>query len=86
MTAPADPLHDAALALLAAGLDAAIVCRELAAVRQRWQGQSYIRARDPLDDDEIDRRLAAGEHPEHVARAVGRHRSTIVRRRSRWLS
>ena len=82
---PADPLHDAALALIGAGLDADVVQRELAAVRHRWSGQTYIRARDPASEAEIERRLAAGEHPREIARQVGVHRTTIVRRRSRWL-
>lgn len=80
-----DPLHDAAESLIAAGADAAIVRRVLVAVRHRWQGRAYIRASDPAVDAEIQRRIAAGEHPAEIARETGRHRTTIVRRRSRWL-
>lgn len=82
---PADPLHDAALALVAAGLDQRTVARVLSAVRQRWQGQVYIRSRDPLRDAEIDRRIAAGEPAQSIARDTGLHVTTVVRRRARWL-
>lgn len=86
MTAePVDPLHDVELALLDAGVDPGILRRELAKVRHRWQGQVYIRSRDPALDAEIARRLQAGDHPQQIAKHVGVHRTTIVRRRSRWL-
>ena len=81
---PADPLHDASLALAAAGLDPATVRRVLASVRQRWAGRVYIRTRDPETDREISQRLRAGEHPADIARATGRHRTSIIRRRSSW--
>lgn len=83
---PADPIHDAYLALTQAGLNERIVHRELAAVRQRWQGACYIRSSDPSADSEIVQRLEQGQHPAQIAKAVGKHRTSIVRRRSRWLS
>ena len=84
--APVDPLHDAALEFERAGVDVVVVRRVLAAVRRRWSGETYIRAKDPLIDEEIERRLSAGEHPREIAEATGRHRSTVIRRRtSRWL-
>ena len=83
--AAADVLHDATLALLAAGLDATIVRRELAAVRQRWQGQSYIRSIDPERDSFIKAALDAGETPRQIAKQAGCHRTTIQRKASRWL-
>ena len=83
--APVDPLHDVFLELERAGLDVVVVRRVLAAVRRRWNGETYIRAKDPLIDEEIERRLSAGEHPREIAEATGRHRTSIVRRRSSWL-
>lgn len=83
--APVDPIHDAELALIAAGLDRAIIRRVLAQVRCRWAGDVYVRARDPEIDTEIRARLEAGEPPVQIAHRVGVHRSTITRRRSRWL-
>jgi FixJ family two-component response regulator len=82
---PVDPIHDAVLALIDAGLDAAEVTRVLGAVRQRWQGQCYVRTRDPITDEEINRRIAAGEPARRIAKDTGVHVTTIVRRRSRWL-
>jgi len=80
-----DPLHDAALSLADAGLDAETIRRVLADVRRRWTGRVYVRSVDPLIDAEISRRIAAGEHPEKIARETGRHRTTIIRRRrSTW--
>ncbi|MBK1620851.1 hypothetical protein CKO42_20960 [Lamprobacter modestohalophilus] len=81
-----DPLHDAALAMIQAGADAALVCRALKPVRARWAGQAFIRSADPAADAEIIQRLEQGQHPAQIAKAVGKHRTSIVRRRSRWLS
>ncbi|WP_200246326.1 helix-turn-helix domain-containing protein [Lamprobacter modestohalophilus] len=81
-----DPIHDAALAMIAAGADEALVRRALKPVRARWQGACYIRSSDPATDSEIIQRLEQGQHPREIARALGKHRSTVSRRRSRWLN
>lgn len=81
-----DPIHDVLLSMIAAGMDEALVRKTLEPVRRRWAGSVYIRATDPAADAEIIRRLEAGEHPAQIAKAVGKHRTSVVRRRSRWLS
>ena len=79
-----DLIDDATAALVAAGLDRAIVRRVLVEVRHRWSGQVYIRSTDPSRDDIIRQGLEAGEKPLAIARKAGVSARTVRRRASSW--
>lgn len=79
-----DLIDDATAALVAAGLDRAIVCRVLVEVRHRWSGQTYVRSIDRSRDEVIRQGLEAGERPETIARKAGVSARTVRRRASRW--
>jgi DNA-binding NarL/FixJ family response regulator len=81
-----DVLADVSDALIAEGVDVAIVRRVLVQVRTRWAGERvYIRQSGPEREAEIRMRIQAGEHLDHIARKAGVSPSTVRRRRSSWL-
>ena len=84
MPSEPDVIDDTAAALVAAGLDRAIVRRVLVEVRSRWVGQVYIRATDRSRDEIIRQGLEAGERPETIARKAGVSARTVRRRASTW--
>lgn len=85
MPSEPDVIDDATNALVAAGLDRAIVRRVLVEIRHRWGGsQVYIRATDRSRDEIIRQGLEAGERPEAIARKAGVSARTVRRRASSW--
>ena len=86
MPSEPDVIDDATTALVAAGLDRAVVRRVLVEVRRRWSGCGvYIRTTDRAATDETIRQgLEAGERPETIARKAGVSARTVRRRASTW--
>lgn len=84
MPSEPDVIDDATNALVAAGLDCAVVRRVLVEVRHRWSGQTYIRSTDRSRDEIIRQGLEAGERPETIARKAGVSARTVRRRASSW--
>lgn len=84
--AEADLIDDARELMADAGLAAPAVDRIARELRHRWQGQIYVRSRDSVaTDEQIRTALAAGEKTADIAKRIGVARSTVTRKRSRWL-
>lgn len=81
-----DVLADCATRLIQAGLDAVIVRRVIAALRQEWGGDRHYIARvDRQDRDAAIRdKLQQGASITAVARQTGLSRETVRRAREEW--